>query len=124
VGLSDLIIAVARLLFDTDPALAALVAASPRSTLDTDVRVLEQAVAVDGGHVATEVMLAGEGTSARWMGAHVGLVSMGVVGLPVGLEIEGPSEGSRTIGALVLLLRVVGNQLNFLAEHAGYVWLG
>jgi len=79
---------------------------------------------MDGGHVATKVVLAREGTSAGWMWAHVGLGPVGVMGLPVGLEIKGPSEGSRTIGALILLLRIVGNQLNFLFAHVGYVRLG
>ena len=90
--LSDLIVAVARPLFGTDPALATLLAASPGPTLDTDVRVLEWAVTVDGGHVAAEVMLAREGTSAGWMRAHVGLGPVRVMGLPVSLEIKGPSE--------------------------------
>jgi len=35
--LSDLVVAVAGLLFATDPALAAVLATSPRPTLDTDV---------------------------------------------------------------------------------------
>ena len=48
---------------------------------------------MDSGHMATEVMLAGEGTSAGGMRARVGLGPVGVMGLPVGLEIKGPSEG-------------------------------
>jgi len=123
VRLSDLIVAVARLLFAPNPALTALLATCPRSTLNADVRFLERAVAMDGGHVATEIMLAGERPSARWMRAGVGLRPVRVVGFPMGLEIEGPSEGSRTIGALILLLRIVGNQLNFLVVHARQVRL-
>lgn len=69
---------------------------------------------MNGSHVAAEIVFAGEGTSTRWMGAGVGLGPVGVMGFPVGLEIKGPSEGSRTIGALILLLRIVGNQLHFL----------
>jgi hypothetical protein len=93
VRLSDLVVAVARLLFSADPALSTLLATSPRPTLDSDVRVLERTVAVDGGHVTTEIMLARERASAGRMGAGVGLGPVGVVGLPMGLEIEGPSKG-------------------------------
>jgi len=121
--LSDLIVAVARPLLATDPTLAALLAASPRPTLDANVRVLEWEITMDGGHVATEVMLAREGASAGWMQTHMGLGPVRVVGLPVGLEIEGSSKGSGTIRALILLLRVVGNQVNLLVVHAGHVWL-
>ena len=96
VRLSDLIVAVARPLLAANPALAALLAASPRPTLDTNVRVLEGNITMDGGHVATEVMLAREGTSAGWMQTHVGLGPVGVVGLPVGFQIEGPGEGYET----------------------------
>jgi len=123
VCLSDLIVAVARLLFASDPALAALLATCPGSALDANIRVLNRAVTMYGGHVATEVVLAGERPSARRMGAGVGLGPVGVVRLPMGFEIEGPGEGSRTIGALILLLRIVGNQLNLLVVHAGQVWL-
>jgi len=122
--LSDLVVAVARFLFATDPALAALLAASPRSTLDSNVQVLDWAVTMDGGYVATEVMLTREGTPAGWVWARVGLGPLRVMGLLVGLEIKGPGEGSRTAGALVLLLRVVGHQFNFLLVHARKVRLG
>jgi len=121
VRLSDLIIAVARLLFASDPALATLLATCPRSALNANVRVLERTVTMYGSHVAAKVVLAGERASARRMRAGVGLGPVGVVGLPMGLEIEGPGEGSRTIGALILLLRIVGNQLNLLVVHAGQV---
>lgn len=105
--LSDLVVAVAGLLLATDPALAALLAASPGPTLNTNVRVLKWAIAMNGGHVATEVMFAGERTSTRRMRARVGLGPVGVVRLPVRLEIKGPSKGPRTIGALVFLLRII-----------------
>ena len=95
VRLSNLIVAVARLLFATDPALATLLAASPGPTLDTNVRVLEWAITMDGGHVATEVMLARKGTAAGWLRAHVGFGPVRVMGLPVGLEIKGPSKGCK-----------------------------
>jgi len=121
VRLSDLVVAVAGLLFATDPALAALLAASPRPTLDTNVRVLEWAITVDGSHVTAKIVLAREGTSTGRMGASVGLGPVGVMGFPVGLEIKGPSEGSWTIGTLILLLRIIRNQLNFLVMR---VWLG
>jgi len=62
---------------------------------------------MDGGYVATEVVLAREGTSTGWMWAGVGFGPVGVMGLLVRLEIKGPSKGSRTIGTLVPLLRIV-----------------
>jgi len=73
--------------------------------------------------MATEVMFAREGASARRMRAGMGLGPVGVVSLPVGLEIKGPSESSRAIGALVLLLWVAGHQLNFIIVHAWHVRL-
>jgi hypothetical protein len=91
--LSDLIVATARPLLATNPALAALLAASSGPTLDTDVRVLRWTVAVDGGHVATEIMLAGERPSTRRMGAGMRLGPVRVVGFPMGLEIKCSSEG-------------------------------
>ena len=94
-GLSNLIVAVAGLLFATNPALATVLAASPGATLDTNVRVLEWAITMDGGHVATEVMLSGEGTATGWMRARVGFGPVGVVSFPVGLEIEGASKGCK-----------------------------
>jgi len=74
--------------------------------------------------VATEIMLAREGTSAGWMRAGVGLGPVGVMGLPVGLEIKGSSKGSRTIRTLILLLRILRDQLKFIVAHAARVWLG
>lgn len=47
---------------------------------------------MDSGDVPTEVMLAGERTSTRWVWAGVGLSSVRVMSLPVGLEIECSSE--------------------------------
>jgi len=91
--LSNLKVAIARLLFASDPTLAALVTTCPRPALDANVRVMERAVTMYGGHVATKVVLAGERASARRLGAGVGLGPVRVVGLPMGLEIEGPSEG-------------------------------
>lgn len=58
--LSDLVVAVARLLLATDPALAAFLAASPGATLDPDVQFLDHGVTVDSGYVTTKVMLARE----------------------------------------------------------------
>ena len=43
--------------------------------------------------MATEVVLAGKGSSAGWVWAGVGLSPVRVMGFPVGLEVEGPSEG-------------------------------
>lgn len=67
--LSNLVVAAAGLVLAADPALAALLAASPRPALDANVRVVEWAVSVNGGHVTTEVMLARERSSAGWMRA-------------------------------------------------------
>jgi len=67
--LSNFVVAVARLVFATDPALAALLATGPGATLDTNVRVVKWAITMNGGHVTTEVMLAREGASAGWMRA-------------------------------------------------------
>ena len=91
--LSNLVVAVARLVFATDPALATLLAASPRPALNTNVRVVKWAITMNGSHVAAEVMLAREGASTGWMRAHMGLRPVGVMGFPVGLEIKGPSKG-------------------------------
>jgi len=93
--LSDFVVAVAGLVFATDPALATLLATSPRPTLDANVRVVKRAIAMDGSHVAPEVMLAREGPSAGWMRARMGLGPVGVVRFLVSLEIKGPSEGYR-----------------------------
>ena len=91
--LSDFVVAVAGLVFATDPALATLLAASPRPTLDANVGVIKRAITMNGGHVAPEVMLAREGPSTGWMRARMGLGPVGVVGFLVSLEIKGPSEG-------------------------------
>lgn len=115
--LSDLVVAVAGLYFAANPALPALLAASPGATFDSDVQVLDWAITVDGSYVATKIMLTGEGTAAGWVRARVGLGPVRVVGLPVSLEIKGASEGSRTIGALVLLLRIIGYQLELVRVH-------
>lgn len=117
VCLSDLVVAVARLDFTADPALPALLAASPGATFNPDVQVLDWAITVDGSYVATKVMFTGEGAAAGWVRARVGLGPVRVVGLPMSLEIEGASEGSRTIGALVLLLRIIGYQLDLVRVH-------
>ena len=90
--LSNFVVAVAGLLFTTDPALATLLAASPGPTFNTNVQLLKGAITVNGGHVATKVMLAREGTSTGRVGTGVGFGPVGVVSLPVGLKIEGPSE--------------------------------
>jgi len=124
VRLSNFVVAIARFVLATNPALAALLATGPRPTLNTNVRVVKRAITMNGSHVTTEVVLAREGASTGWMRARMGLGPVGVMGFPMGLEIKGPSEGSRTIRALILLLRVFGNQLNFLIVHAGHVWLG
>jgi len=73
--------------------------------------------------VATEIMLARERTTTGWMWAHVRLGPVRVMGLPVRLEIESPSKGSRAIGALILLLRIVGDHLNLLLASRRKVWL-
>lgn len=120
--LSDLVVAVAGFLLATDPTLAALLATRPGASFYSDVRVFNRAITVDCGYVATEVMLAGKGSSARRVWASVGLRPVRVVGFPVGLEVEGPGEGSGTVGALVLLLRIVGHQINLLLTYGGKVW--
>jgi len=122
--LPDLVVAVARLVFATDPALATLLATSPSATFDTNVRVVKRAIAMNGGHVTAKVVLAREGASTGRMRARMGLGPVGVVGFPVRLEIKGASEGSRTIRALILLLRVLGNQFDLFVVHAGNVWFG
>lgn len=120
--LSDLVVAVAGFLLATDPTLAALLTTRPGATFYSNGRVFDWAITVDGGYVAAEVMLAGKGSPAGWVWASVGLRPVRVVGFPVGLEVEGPSEGSRTVGALVLLLRIVGHQIDLLLTYGGKVW--
>ena len=48
---------------------------------------------MDSSYVTTEVMLARERTTTGRVRATVRLGPVGVVGLPVGLKVEGPSEG-------------------------------
>ena len=91
--LSNFVVAVARLVFAADPALAALLATGPGATLDTNVRVVKWVIMMNGGHVATEVMLARERARAGWMRARMGLGPVWVMSFPVSLEIKGPSEG-------------------------------
>ena len=95
--LSDLVVAVAGLVLATNPALATLLATSPRPTLDTNVRVVEGAIPMNGGHVTTEVVLARERSSTRWMRACMRLGPVRVMCLLVGLEIKGPSESWKQI---------------------------
>jgi len=88
--LSDLVVAVAGFLLATDPALAALLATRPGATFYPNVQIFDWAITVDSGYVATEIMLAGKGSSAGWVWARVRLSPVRVVGFPVGLEIEEP----------------------------------
>jgi hypothetical protein len=91
--LSNFVVAVAGLVFASDPALAAFLATSPGPTLNTNVRVVKRVITMDGSHMATEVVLAREGASTGWMRARVGLGPVGIMGFLVGLEIKSPSEG-------------------------------
>ena len=90
---SDLVVAVASLLFATDPTLATLLAATPGSTLDSDVQVLDWAITMDSGHVTAEIVLARERTTTGRVRARVRLSPVGVMGLLMGLEIKGSGEG-------------------------------
>jgi len=53
--------------------------------------------------MATEIMLATEGASTSGVATDEVLDTVRVVGSQVGLEVEGPGEGTRALGALVLL---------------------
>lgn len=90
--LSDLVVAVAGLLFTTNPTLATFLAASPGSTVDSNMQLLNGAVTMDSGYMATEIVLAGERTSTGWVRACMWLGPVRVMSFSVGLEIEGPSE--------------------------------
>jgi len=46
----------------------------------------------------------------------MGLGTIRVVGLPMGLQVESPSEGTGTVGALILLFGVVSELLGMLSR--------
>ena len=68
--------------------------------------VCSRLVAMDGYEVATQIMLAGEGTSASRVRANEGLRTKRIMCCHMGLEIISPSEGSHALVASVFLARV------------------
>jgi len=68
--------------------------------LDTDLLVLG-VIVVDADEVATEVMFAREGTTARTVRANEWLEAVRIMSSHVGLQIVSSGEGSRARRALV-----------------------
>ncbi len=97
--LLDVVALAALLLALADPATPALLAPGAMAAVDAD-RVAgarserrNRLGAMDGDHVAGEVMLPAERPAARLVVTSIGLEAVGVVGLNVGLEVIRASEG-------------------------------
>ena len=87
------IVALTTLLLATlvEPAATAMVAPGATTSLDADRRARRQSrhrlSTMDGHHVASEIVLAAERATTRVVVTSVGLETIGVVGLDVGLEV-------------------------------------
>lgn len=75
-----------------DPTLATVVAPAPRAFANTNRRSRHSVGAVDGDKVTSQIMLATERPAARLVMAYVGLSTVRVVSLNVGLEVIRPGK--------------------------------